>query len=215
VGVLLYDVQGSGGAPELLPAHVVTKRVSNNGTPDGLLHFPGDRGILTTMERFKYAVAQAVAVLILGFIIAFAGNAISVNGINPFRKIADVPVVPEGIDAVTGGIRVIGLDRVQEIVQSGAIVIDARTAGEYEEGHIPAAILVDYYEMGRYLDDVLSRISPEQEITLYCAGPDCEDSELLARELYTMGYTNLLVFKGGYEEWISAGLPVETGYPEM
>lgn len=167
------------------------------------------------MERLKYALAQAVAVLILGFIIAFAGNAISVNGINPFRKIADVPVVPEDTDTATGGIRVIGLERMRDIVRIGAIVIDARSAGEYEEGHIPSAILVDYYEMGRYLDDVLQRLSPEQEITLYCAGPDCEDSELLARELYTMGYTNLLVFKGGYEEWIAAELPVETGYPEM
>ncbi len=166
------------------------------------------------MERFKYALAQAVAVLILGFIIAFAGNAISVNGINPFRKVADIPVVGEDVDAVTDGIRAIGLERMREIVRSGAIVIDARTAGEYEEGHIPSAILVDYYEMGRYLDVVLPRISPEQEITVYCAGPDCEDSELLARELYTMGYTNLRVFKGGYEEWIAAGLPVETGYPE-
>ena len=45
-----------------------------------------------------------------------------------------------------------------------------------------------------------------------CAGPECEDSELLARELYTMGYTNLLVFRGGYEAWTEAGLPVETGY---
>lgn len=167
------------------------------------------------MERLKYAVAQAVAVLILGFIIAFAGNAISVNGMNPFRKLADVPVVNEGADTATDGIRTVGLERMREIVQSGAIVIDARTAEEYEEGHLPAAILVDYYEMGRYLDEVLPRISPEQEITLYCAGPDCEDSELLARELYTMGYTNLLIFKGGYEEWIAAGLPVETEYTGM
>jgi hypothetical protein len=29
-----------------------------------------------------------------------------------------------------------------------------------------------------------------------------------------MGYTALLLFKGGYEEWIAADLPVETGFPE-
>jgi rhodanese-related sulfurtransferase len=61
---------------------------------------------------------------------------------------------------------------------------------------------------------VLACIEPDQEITLYCAGPECEDSELLARELYAMGYTALLLFKGGYEEWIAADLPVETGFPE-
>ena len=170
---------------------------------------------MIAMERLKYAAAQAGVVIVLGFIIAFAGNAISVNGINPFRKVADVPVVGENNDAGTEGIRVIGIERMREIVESGGMVIDARTPGEYEDGHIPSAILLDYYEMARYLDDVLSLIEPGGEITLYCTGPTCEDSELLARELYAMGYTNILVFKGGYEEWVAAGLPVETGSPGL
>jgi rhodanese-related sulfurtransferase len=163
------------------------------------------------MERLKYAAAQAAMILILGFIIAFAGNAISVNGINPFREIADVPVVEEEDDPAAEAIKVIGIERMQQIVDSGGCILDARSSDEYEKGHIPSAILIDYYEMGRYIDDVLAWIEPELEITLYCAGPECEDSELLARELYMMGYINLLVFKGGYEVWTEAGLPVETG----
>lgn len=180
-----------------------------------LLHFHGGRVILTAMERLKYAAAQAVVVLILGFVFAFAHNGVSVNGIDPFRKIADVPVLQEHNNTGTGGIRIIGLERIQKIVDSGGMVIDARTPGEYEDGHIPSAILLDYYEMARYLDGVLPLIEPGTEIALYCTGPTCEDSELLARELYAMGYTNLLVFKGGYEEWVAADLPVETGPPGM
>ncbi len=167
------------------------------------------------MERLKYAAAQAGVIIVIGFVVAFAHNALSVNGINPFRKIADVPVVEEHNDTGTEGIRVIGLERMREIVESGGMVIDARTPGEYEDGHIQSAVLLDYYEMPRYLDGVLSLIEPDSEIALYCTGPACEDSELLARELYAMGYTNLLVFKGGYDEWIAAGLPVEMGSPGM
>jgi rhodanese-related sulfurtransferase len=173
------------------------------------------------MERLKYAAAQAAVILILGCIIAFAHNALSVNGINPFRKVADVPIVDEsavdepidaGYDDPVAAIRVIDLERMKEVVARGDCIFDARPVDVYEAGHIPSALLVDYYEMGRYLDAVLACIEPDQEITIYCAGPECEDSELLARELYIMGYTNLLVFKGGYETWADAGLPVETGY---
>lgn len=172
------------------------------------------------MERLKYAAAQAAVILMLGVIVAFTHNAVSVNGINPFRKIADVPVVDESTgdepinadhDDAAAAITVIGLERMKEIVAHGSCIFDARTADEYEAGHIPSAVLVDYYEMGRYLDAVLACVTPDQQITLYCTGPECEDSELLARELYVMGYTNLLVFKGGYEVWTEAGLPVEKG----
>ncbi len=167
------------------------------------------------MERLKRAAAQAVVVIIIGFVVAFVGNALSVNGINPFRKVAVVPMVDNGNSVEKEGIRVISLERMQAIVESGGLVIDARTPGEYEEGHLPFAVLLDYYEMARYFDEVLALITHEQEITLYCTGPTCEDSELLARELYAMGYTNLLIFSGGYDEWVAAGLPVETGYTKM
>jgi rhodanese-related sulfurtransferase len=165
------------------------------------------------MEYLKRAAAQAAAILVIGFIVAFAHNAVSVNGIDPFRKRADVPVIPEESGETASGIKVIGLERMREIVDAGDPVIDARTAAEYVRGHIPGALLLDYYEIGRYFGGVVSHLTKDQVITLYCTGPDCEDSELLAREFYSMGYTNLLVFKGGYTEWLRAGYPVETDSP--
>ena len=42
---------------------------------------------------------------------------------------------------------------------------------------------------------------------------DCDDSELLARELYSMGFSRLFVYKGGFEEWENSGMPVEKGIP--
>ena len=37
---------------------------------------------------------------------------------------------------------------------------------------------------------------------------------MLARELYTLGYTKLCVFKGGIEAWTEAGLELEYGPEE-
>lgn len=161
------------------------------------------------MNKLKQAIIQAIVIAVVGSIVAFTHNAFSVNGINPFRKIKDVPVIRDEAHVIAEGISIIDIEKARAIVEAAGLVIDARTAAEYAEGHLPGALLVDYYDMGRYLDAVLLLLSPEYEIMLYCAGMDCEDSELLARELFMMGYKKLAVFRGGYEEWIEAGLPIE------
>lgn len=161
------------------------------------------------MNKLRQAIIQAIVIIVVGCVVAFTHNALSVNGINPFRKIKDVPVITDDEHDEAEGIRIIEIEKARGIVDAGGAVIDARTAEEYAEGHLPGAVLLDYYEMGHYLDEVLPFLSPEQQIMIYCASVTCEDSELLARQLYTLGYKNLVVFKGGYEEWAEAGLPIE------
>lgn len=163
------------------------------------------------MNRLKSAVLQAITLLLCGLILSFAHNALSVNGINPFREIGEVPVLTEPDVDETEGIHIIDLDGLEEAVAGGAILIDARTKSEYIEGHIPGAILIDYYEMGRYLKDLLPILDPAQRTIVYCYGPDCEDAELLARELFMLGFTDLHVFEGGFEEWVDSGRETEGG----
>ena len=177
--------------------------------------------ILTADMKVKKAIAQAVALVLLGTVAGLVHNAISANGIDPFRKLEDVPVIDNGDKPITevdsgehDGICFVSLKEFQEIVDFGYPVIDARTRDEYESGNVPGAILLDYFEMGRYFDSVLPRLSPEDRIGVYCTGPLCDDSEMLARELYSLGYTKLCVFRGGMEEWIEAGLETEHGPEE-
>jgi rhodanese-related sulfurtransferase len=42
-------------------------------------------------------------------------------------------------------------------------------------------------------------------VVCYCQSDTCEDSENLAREMKFMGYKNVLRYKGGWDEWSSAG----------
>jgi rhodanese-related sulfurtransferase len=157
---------------------------------------------------------QALIVAAAGIIVSFTHNAISVNGINPFRKVAEVPVVEEPDETAIDGIRVVNLEEMLEVISRGINIIDARTRSEYASGHIPGAILLDYYDMGHYLDRVLPMLDPEAETVIYCYGPDCDDAELLARELYTLGFANLLVYRGGFEEWVDSGQMIEEGMIE-
>jgi rhodanese-related sulfurtransferase len=163
------------------------------------------------MKILRNAILQALAITAVSAVLGFAFNSLSRNGINPFAMAEKVPVAPGDAQAGTEGIRIIDLDEARRVVESGASVLDARRKDEYDEGHIPGAILFDYYDMGTYRDSVLSRLSNEGEIMVYCSEPTCDDSELLAGELYRLGFTKLLVFKGGFAEWSGAGLPVERG----
>ncbi len=166
------------------------------------------------MMNIKSTILQAVALGVIGTGVAFVHNTFSDNGINPFRRVNDVPVLGQREDNGSQkgeGIKFISLPEARRMMDQGVAIIDARIPEDYREGHIPGAHLLSYYYMGDYLDRVLSIIPPGRDIIIYCSGPGCEDSEMLARELYLMGYHNLFVFEGGYQEWTGEGLPVEKG----
>ena len=76
-------------------------------------------------------------------------------------------------------------------------------------------IFSDYFDFGRYVGDVTPYLSFDEEFAIYCTGPYCDDSELLARELFTLGYKKIVVYKGGIEGWLEAGLLLETGAHDL
>ncbi len=171
--------------------------------------------------RLKRAIAQAAALILLGTAAGLINNSFSVNGIDPFRSLDDIPVYENGDTLATGsdshdhdGICFVSFEEFRRMIAAGYPILDSRTASEYEAGHIPGAILCDYFEMGRYFETVLPRLDIGGRIGVYCTGPDCDDSEMLAKELYTLGYTKLCVFKGGIEKWEEAGLELEYGPEE-
>ena len=71
----------------------------------------------------------------------------------------------------------------------------------------PLRWFVDYY------DQLKSTIPLDALIVCYCESVTCDNSENLVRELGLMGYTNVLVYRGGWEEWVAAGNPVD-GTPD-
>ncbi len=49
----------------------------------------------------------------------------------------------------------------------------------------------------------------DAEIVVYCMNVGCSASGEEARELEEMGYSRVLHYVGGKQDWIKAGLPVE------
>ena len=80
--------------------------------------------------------------------------------------------------------------------ESGYIIIDARTQEEYDEGHIPGAILIPEYEIADRAESELP--DKKQLILVYCRSG--RRSKIAAEELAKLGYTNVKEF-GGIIDW--------------
>ena len=80
--------------------------------------------------------------------------------------------------------------------ESGYIIIDARTQSEYDQGHIPGAILIPEYEIADRAEKELP--DKDQLILIYCRSG--RRSKIAAEELVKLGYTNVKEF-GGIIDW--------------
>ena len=77
------------------------------------------------------------------------------------------------------------------------VVLDVRSAEEFEEGHIPGAVLLPYSEVRENAPNVIS--DKAQIILVYCRSG--RRSEIAARTLIDLGYTRVYDF-GGIIDWV-------------
>ena len=76
--------------------------------------------------------------------------------------------------------------------ESGYVIIDARTQEEYDQGHIPGAILIPEYEIADRAEKELP--DKDQLILVYCRSG--RRSKIATEELVKLGYTNVKEFGG-------------------
>ena len=108
------------------------------------------------------------------------------------------------------GVPVATLEQARQIVETGAhIVLDARPPADFAAGHLPASFSVPSEEMAAYLPAVMPLLTREQPIMTYCSGKSCDESLKLSQHLLENGFTNVVLFIGGFADWTAAGLPVE------
>jgi phage shock protein E len=62
-------------------------------------------------------------------------------------------------------------DSAREIIASGALVIDVRTADEYADDHLPNAVNIPVQELGGRLDEVAALVANDKTrpIVVHCA----------------------------------------------
>jgi thiosulfate/3-mercaptopyruvate sulfurtransferase len=128
----------------------------------------------------------------------------------PTDYVVDPPAETPLIDA----------DAVAAAVDGDAVVVDTREEWEYDEGHIPGAVRLDWRELvddetrglvpeAEARDLLDSRgIKPDERIVLYCnTARRISHTYVVLRHL---GYEDLAFYEGSLTEWEAQGRPLET-----
>ena len=80
--------------------------------------------------------------------------------------------------------------------EEGYIILDVRTQEEYDQGHIPSAIVISHEKIAEKAEEVLA--DKDQLILVYCRSG--RRSKIAAEALAELGYTNIKEF-GGIIDW--------------
>jgi rhodanese-related sulfurtransferase len=85
------------------------------------------------------------------------------------------------------------------------IILDVRTTAEYEAGHIPGAIHIDYRELPERLNELPA--DKATRIITYCrTGVRAGVAE---QTLRTAGFTHVLHLEGDMTRWVAQNFPVQ------
>lgn len=97
--------------------------------------------------------------------------------------------------------------------KSEVLIVDARPRLFFQRGHIPGAINIAKQYLARDLPNAEAVLNQSRgrRVIVYCTADDCDDSLFVARELLRSGMSRVYVFKGGWQEWQTAGLQEEKG----
>ena len=146
---------------------------------------------------------QAIIIAIVSITLGILSNTLSPNKIDWTGKIVDMSEVK---------IHKLSLEKAHELYTSeNVIFIDARYPADYKEGHIHGAINLPVNLFDQYYPRIETFIRKDEQLIIYCSGPECSLSAILADILNDFGYSKLMLFEEGFDAWQDACYPVEKG----
>ena len=158
-------------------------------------------------------VGLAILSLVAGIIINhFRASPLPLAYQSPEQRLsAELTTLVQAPPFQLSQIDTISLDQLRhDVDDKNTLILDARSAPFYAQGHIPGAInlsrddfAADYRRLRSTLDE-----SKDRPIVVYCSGGDCHDSRMVASALLSLGFSKVQVFTDGWTGWTQAGMPV-------
>lgn len=87
------------------------------------------------------------------------------------------------------------------VTRNHAVIVDSRLQRDYEAGHIENAVSLPVNCSDAAYQQVVSGLSKDRAIVLYCQSAGCPFAERIALRLKEDGFTNLTILEGGWMEW--------------
>ncbi len=160
---------------------------------------------------------QIVKIVFFSAVLGFVYNFISDTGIKIIRdrtKLAavnDSTLFSKPVNENGDQFNSITTKQAYKLFALGKVIfIDARDKWDFADAHIPGSINIPEYDF-EPTDSVTNSINKNLRYVVYCGGDDCDVSIRLARKLKKSNFTNLLIFKGGWQAWTENGYPTEKG----
>lgn len=142
------------------------------------------------MKKALYITSILLCILLSG-----CGDATSIGIIGGADGPTSIIVAEKGEKAMYEQITP---EEAKKIMDSGEeyVILDTREQDEYDEGHIPGAILIPYTEIENKAEEMLP--DKDKLILVYCRSG--RRSKIAAEALSKLGYTNVKEF-GGIIDW--------------
>jgi rhodanese-related sulfurtransferase len=148
---------------------------------------------------------QMLAMAVAGAALGLAGNFFAGEPLPLWRQPALAPVA-----ATTVPVGEVDADFVLQAGSApGTLLLDARAAAAFATGHIPGALSLPLADFAAKFAALAPRLREARLLVVYCSDRNCGDSSELARRLWDKGLKNLLLYKGGMEDWSGRGHGVE------
>jgi len=108
----------------------------------------------------------------------------------------------------------VSLEEFLALIEQGAVVIDARSQAEFEQGHLaidcdPPVLNVPAEEIDEHVERLIELQGAP--VVLYCASDTCDDAEELYATFQQLGFVDIWIYFPGWKGIVEAGLKTAIG----
>lgn len=141
-------------------------------------------------------VKDIFQIITLSLIFGFSYSFLVYGDFNFIEKMKNIS---ENFDGQSK-IQDVTIDKALELIDKGALIIDARSEEDFKYGHLQRAINISAKNFDNYVDKVFE-LPTDTLIVIYCEGIHCNLSHQLAEKLLNFGFQKIYVMVEGIEGW--------------
>ena len=121
-------------------------------------------------------------------------------------QIPKTTVQEEDVPQISPVARVVGPAEFQKLLEADkdALLLDVRTPGEFQQGHLANAKLLDFNDPS--FEDKLTALDKTKRYHVYCAVGG--RSHAAFERMQSLGFRHVVELDGGVNAWRAAGLPL-------
>ncbi|MBI87275.1 MAG: hypothetical protein CMG63_04250 [Candidatus Marinimicrobia bacterium] len=159
------------------------------------------------MKELRNLYLQITYIVFLSTSVSIVFNQLRSNPLAYVKQKVEVISNLENLQTESSEPTITGIDIkiAKELFDKNVLFIDARAEEFYNDGHIPNAICSDDFDS--LVEQLEKKIEIDEQFVVYCSDSDCGSSEDLSYEFQSIGFSNILLFKGGWQEWVDADYP--------